>query len=135
MLVGKLVVPLNTAVIECEPEANPDVIQVAWPFASKVPEVPKVAAPSLKVTVPSDATGEPPLVTVAVKVTDDPMHEGVREVTMLVAVASERVVSPIAKSPNEAKAVTVAWVVVEVLVPIVVAFHALDAYLLIIKLE
>jgi len=53
-------------VIECDPNANVEVLYVATPLLS-VP-VPSVALPSLKVTVPVAVEG----VTLAVKVTEEP---------------------------------------------------------------
>ena len=78
LLVLKLASPPYTAVIECEVTLRELLVKVAWPELS-VP-VPKVAAPSLNVTVPPGiplpgATG----LTVAVNVTGWPDTDGVTE--------------------------------------------------------
>ena len=71
--------------IECDATLRALVLKVAWPALS-VP-VPKVAAPSLKVTVP---VGVPlpgaEALTVAVKVTDWPETEGLAEEATVVVV-------------------------------------------------
>ena len=73
--------------IECEPTANAEVVNVAVP-PDTVP-VPRVVVPSRKVTVPvglpaPGATGA----TVAVKVTDCPNTDGLAdEATVVVVVA------------------------------------------------
>lgn len=59
--------------IECDPTASVEVVNVVFPLLS-VP-VPNVVLPSLNVTVPVAAEG----VTVAVKVTDEPYVEGFAE--------------------------------------------------------
>src|SRR5262245_15937833 len=51
VLARKLVVAPYTAVMEWVPAARLEVVKVAWPLALRVP-VPRVAAPSWKVTVP-----------------------------------------------------------------------------------
>src|SRR4029078_1168341 len=58
---------------------------------------PITVTPSLNVIVPSDDTGAPPLVTVAVKVTSSPSQTGLCEVVRVVMV-SIPVNSPTAKS-------------------------------------
>ena len=69
MLPPKLLLPPYTAVIECAPAVRAGVANVATPELLSVP-VPRVVAPSLKVTLP---VGVPPgPVTVAVKVTTSP---------------------------------------------------------------
>jgi hypothetical protein len=80
----KFVSPLYTAVIECEPTVNADVLKVAEPEL-KVP-VPKVVVPSLKVTVPVGVLLPDVGVTVAVKVTLWPKTEGFAEDTTAVVV-------------------------------------------------
>ena len=52
------------------PSANALVMKVAWPLAFSAVGPARVAAPSLKVTVPLAPTATPLLVTVAVKVTE-----------------------------------------------------------------
>ena len=68
--------PPYTAVTECEPAVNAEVVSVAWPEPFRVP-VPRVVAPSLNVTVPVGVEADP--VTVAVKVTDWPKTDGFSE--------------------------------------------------------
>jgi hypothetical protein len=79
VLVRKLLSPLYTAVILCEPAARDDVVRVAWPARLTVP-VPIVLLPSLNVTIP-DAVPAPGAVaaTVAVNVTLWPNTEGLAE--------------------------------------------------------
>jgi hypothetical protein len=85
VLVRKLPSPAYTAVIEWEPPESEDVVNVASPEALSVP-VPRVVAPSLKVTVPVGVpTG---LVTVAVNVTDSPGTVGVLDVATVVVVVA-----------------------------------------------
>jgi hypothetical protein len=70
-------------VIEWDATLKALVLKVAWP-AVRVP-VPRVVAPSLKVTVPVAAAGA----TVAVKVTDWPKTDGLtEEVTVVVVEAT-----------------------------------------------
>src|SRR5438552_6696146 len=85
----KLASPPYDALIEWEPTASVLVTNVAWPEPFRVP-VPRVLGPSLKVTVPVGVPA-PGLVavTVAVKVTDCPDSDGLREeVTDVVVPAS-----------------------------------------------
>ena len=77
-----LVSPAYTAVMECGPAESPDVGNVAVPLV-RVP-VPKVFAPSLKVTVPVAFAGN----TDAVRVMLCPNVEGLAdEVSPVVVVA------------------------------------------------
>ena len=78
-------------------------------------------------------TGLPPLVTVAVKVTDVFWQAGVSDEVTVDVVAL--LVLPIAKSPNCAEVNPDTFVVVEVNVPIVGAVQAELAYLFTIKVE
>jgi hypothetical protein len=75
-----LLSPAKAAVMVCEPSASDDVVNVAMPEPFSVP-VPSVAAPSLNVTVSPlpEVIGVPPLLTVAVKVTDWPYADGFAE--------------------------------------------------------
>ena len=83
VLVAKFVSPPYTAVIEWPATDSAEVANVATPDPFSVP-VPRVAAPSLNVTVP---VGVPALeVTVAVNVTDWPNVEGLTEEPSPVAV-------------------------------------------------
>jgi len=87
VLVLKLESPPYTAVIECDVTDRALVLNVAWPPLNG--PVPKVVAPSLKVTVP---VGEPApgefTDTVAVNVTDCPEKEGFGEALTVVVVAA-----------------------------------------------
>ena len=78
----KLSSPEYTAVIVvCDPAESVVVLKMATPEPFKS-LVPKVVAPSLKVTVP---VGVPPVpVTVAVNVTESPYIEGVPDVMIVV---------------------------------------------------
>jgi hypothetical protein len=84
VLVESVLFPPYTAVIECEPTDNPEVLSVAKPEEFTVP-VPNVVAPSLNVTVP---VGVPvagaTTLTVAVKVTGWPTNVGLGEETRAV---------------------------------------------------
>ncbi len=73
----KLLSPLYSAVMECEPTASDAVVKVAWAEASNV-AVPRVEDPSLNVTVPVGVPLDKEL-TVAVKVTDCPNTDGLAE--------------------------------------------------------
>jgi hypothetical protein len=89
VLPAKFVSPLKTAVIECDPTANPAVARSAWPPA-KATGAPRFAAPSLNCTVP---VGVPePDDTVALNVTDSPNTDGlepaVRATTVEVGAAT-----------------------------------------------
>src|SRR5262245_22535192 len=85
VLVLKLPSPPYTAVIECEPTPNAEVLNVACP-PLRVPD-PSVAAPSLKVTDPLGVPLPGALaLTVAVKVTDWPDTEGLLDETTVVVV-------------------------------------------------
>src|SRR5437588_790965 len=87
VLVVKLVSPPYTTVIVCAPTARALVLKLAE-APDSVP-VPRVPAPSLKVTVPVGVPEPGELaVTVAVKVTDWPNTEGFAEETIVVAVPS-----------------------------------------------
>ena len=84
----KFASPLYVAVIECGPNVNDDVANVATPLPFSVP-VPSVATPSLNVTVPIAVPDpEPEAVTVAVKVTDCPTADGFPLDTTEVVVAA-----------------------------------------------
>jgi len=81
VLAVKLAVPGYAAVTEWLPSVSAVVEYVATPVLSVVP-VPKVADPSLKVTIDPSGTGPAPgevTVTVAVNVTDCPETDGLRE--------------------------------------------------------
>ena len=84
-LLLKSVLPLYVAVMECGPGGKAGVENVAFPLAS-VP-LPSIAAPFLNVTVP---VGVPlpgaAANTLAVKVTDCPNTDGLREETTVVLV-------------------------------------------------
>jgi hypothetical protein len=67
------VLPPYAAVIEWDPTARVDVVNVA--FALAIVPVPSVVVPSLNVTVPVAAEGE----MVAVKVTDEPKVDGLAD--------------------------------------------------------
>ena len=95
VLLAKEESPLYTAVNECgEPlEERLFVVKVATPEPFKV-EVPKVAAPSLKVTVPVGVPPDP--VTVEVKVTDEPYVEGLRDEVRVFVLAFSTTRVPVA---------------------------------------
>lgn len=85
VLPEKLLDPPYTAVMECEPTASADVLNLAEPALSA--PLPNVVAPSLNVTVP--VTVPVPgatVLTVAVNVTDCPNTEGLAEDTTVVVV-------------------------------------------------
>jgi hypothetical protein len=78
VLASQPALPVNTAVIECVPEASDEVENVALPVVvlTATPEA-RVVVPSLKATVP---WGMPFVeVTVAVKVTDAAGFDGLAE--------------------------------------------------------
>jgi len=79
VLVKKLALPPYTAVMEWLPLFKFEIEKVAWPDAFKVLE-PSDLVPSLKVTVPvgTAVPGALPT-TVAVKVTDWPLFDGLSE--------------------------------------------------------
>src|SRR5262249_36756820 len=85
MLPLKFGSPAYTAVVECEPTARLDVVNVAIPPGPMLP-VPSAKAPSMNVTSPvGDAAPE---VTVAEKVTDWPKAVGFTEAASVVVVAA-----------------------------------------------
>ena len=88
MLVRKLELPPYTAVMEWLPLFKFEIEKVAWPDAFKVLD-PSVLLPSLKVTVPvgTAVPGALPT-TIAVKVTDWPLFDGLSEEVTVVVVAS-----------------------------------------------
>lgn len=88
MLVRKLELPPYTAVIEWLPLFKFEIEKVACPDEFKVLE-PSVLVPSLKVTVPVGTAVPGALATtVAVKVTDWPLFDGLSEDVTVVVVAS-----------------------------------------------
>ena len=88
MLVRKLALPPYTAVMEWLPLFKFETDTVACPDAFKVPE-PSDLFPSLKVTVPVGTAVPGALATtVAVKVTDWPLFDGLSEDVTVVVVPS-----------------------------------------------
>ncbi len=128
VLPAKLAVALNSAVMECVPLVNDEITMLPCPLAFNTVEVPRVVAPSLKVTVPSEATAVPPLLTVAVRVTGEPGQAVPADEVSTVAVAVGFVL-PMAKSPKVLARGTVACRVVAVRVPMVGDVHTEVAYL------
>ena len=98
------------------------------PLAFNTAEVPRVVAPSLKVTVPSEATTAPPLLTVAVRIIGEPGQAVPADEVSTVDVAVGFVL-PMAKSPKALARGTVACRVVAVRVPTVGNVHTEVAYL------
>ena len=85
MLAAKLALPLNAAVIECEPGARLDVLSCAEPLLRVT--VPKAVEPSRNVTVPV-AELPAPTCTVAVNLTLCPAGAGFKlEVSPVVVAA------------------------------------------------
>ena len=94
-----------------------------------VPDVPSGVDPSIKVTVPSDTTAAPPLLTVAVRVMGEPGHAVPADDMSTVEVEVGFVI-PMAKSPKAFARGTVACMVVAVRVPMVGKVQVEAAYLL-----
>jgi hypothetical protein len=87
-LAPKIAVPAYEAVKLCEPAARLDTPSVATPDAFIVP-APRVAAPSLNVTVPAfGVVGPLVFVTVAVSVVPCPKTDGFTELESTVVVPS-----------------------------------------------
>src|SRR5918998_5265463 len=82
------------------PWGRVDVEKVAWPEPSTGTLAANVVVPSVKVTVPV-VTGLPPLVTVAVKVTDWPVRDGFSDDVTPVLVATAPAVVMLSVHPPE----------------------------------
>ena len=87
LLVSSVGVPLKVAVITWLPSASADVEKATCPEALTGTFAARVVGPSVNVTVPV-VTGSPPLVTVAVKVTEVPVVDGFGDELTTVVVGS-----------------------------------------------